>query len=63
VEMTAPTHHRRRDIKELIRRARDYELRARLAKDASEQRACVWFAKMQLIDRKLPIRPALRLLR
>ena len=44
--MTAPTHHRRRDIKELIRRARDYELRARLAKDASEQRACVWFAKM-----------------
>jgi hypothetical protein len=44
--MTAPTHHRRRDIKDLIRRARDYELRARLAKDSSERTTCTWFAKM-----------------
>jgi len=44
--MATPTHHQRRDIKELIRRARDYEKRARLADNVSEQRACTWFAKM-----------------
>jgi hypothetical protein len=43
--MKIPKHHRR-DITALIRRARQYELRASFAKNPSERDGELWFATM-----------------